>query len=103
MCSKGAFNWNPVHPFRTLPSLGCAQDNHGPDRLFLESVLACILLNGSNLGIAVVQSSRQQLMHDFGNVAFDKMRLVPSSYVQGVQVFVSRASLNSGEPSMRDA
>src|ERR1039458_8287989 len=59
-----AFDWNSIHFLRTGPSLGCAQDDHRPDRLLLESALARLLLNGSNLGIAFVQRSSQDLMDD---------------------------------------
>ena len=43
--AEGAFDRNSVHFLGTGPSLGGAQDDHGPDRLFLESILAGLLLN----------------------------------------------------------
>src|SRR5664279_873047 len=92
--TEGAFDWNSIHFLRTGPSLGCAQDDHGPDRLFLESALARLLLNGSNLGIAFVQRSSQDLMDDLRIVAFDKIGLVTPPYIQGLQVFVARPCLN---------
>src|ERR1019366_4220494 len=93
--TEGAFDWNSIHFLRTGPPFGCAQDDHGPDRLFLESALARLLLNGSNLGIAIVQRSSQDLMDDLQIVAFDKIGLVPTPYVEGLQVFVARPCLNS--------
>ena len=92
--AEGAFDRDPIHLFRTGPSLGCAQDDHGPDRLLLESAPARLVLDGSNLGIAIVQSSGQKLMHDFRIVAFDKVGLVTASDIQGLQVFVARSCLN---------
>src|ERR1700691_2488747 len=35
--SEGAFNRNSIHFLRTGPSLGRAQNNHGPDGLLRES------------------------------------------------------------------
>ncbi len=61
---------------------------------FLNPLRARLLLNGSNLGIAFIQRSSQQLMHDFGIVAFDKIGLVTASDIQGLQVVVARACLN---------
>src|SRR5208283_5076371 len=92
--TEGTFNWDSIHFLRAGPSLGCPQDDHGPDRLFLESALACLKLNGSNLGIAVVQSSRQQLMYGLRVVTFDKVGVVTTSYIQGLQVFVAGSCLN---------
>ena len=82
MSTEGTFNRDSIHFFRTGPSLGRAQDDHGPDWLLLESALTRLLLDGSNLGIAIVQRSSQELMHDFRIVAFDKIGLVAASYVQ---------------------
>ena len=80
--TEGAFNRNSIHFLRTRPSLGCAQDDHRPDRLCPESALARLQLNGANLGITVVQSSGQQLMHAFGIVTLDKAGVIAAaSYI----------------------
>ena len=55
MRAECAFNRNSIHFLRTSPSLGCAQDDHGPDGLLLEAVLARLLLNCPNLGVAIVE------------------------------------------------
>jgi hypothetical protein len=62
-----AFDRDSIHFLRTGPSLGRAQDNHRPDGLLLESVLARFLLNSTNLGIAIIQRLSQKLMHDLGS------------------------------------
>ena len=84
MSTEGTFNRDSIHFFRTSPSLGGAQDNHGPDWLLLEPALTRLLLDGSNLGIAIVQRSSQELMHDFRIVAFDKIGLVAASCVKSL-------------------
>ena len=94
MSTEGAFNRDSVHFFRTSPSLGRAQDDHGPDGLLLEPALTRLLLNGSNLGIAIVQRSSQELVDNFRIVAFNKIGLVAASYVQGLQVFIAGPRLN---------
>src|ERR1700684_2059375 len=97
MSTEGAFNRDSIHFFRTSPSLGRAQDDHGPDWLLLEPALTRLLLDGSNLRIAIVQRSSQELMHDFRIVAFYKIRLLGASFVKSSQVCVARPSLN-GRP-----
>ncbi len=82
MSTECTFNRDSIHLFRTSPPLRRAQDDHGPDWLLLEAALTRLLLDGSNLGITVVQGSGQELMHDFRIVTFHKIGLVAASYVQ---------------------
>src|ERR1700691_4229275 len=51
--SEGAFNRNSIHFLRTGPSLGRAQNDHGPDGLLRESAVASCLLNRANLRVAI--------------------------------------------------
>jgi hypothetical protein len=50
--------------------------------LLLEPALTGLPLDRSNLGIAIVQRSSQELMHDLRIVAFHKIGLVAASYIQ---------------------
>src|ERR1700734_1964239 len=84
MSTEGAFNRDSIHFFRPSPTLRRAQDDHGPDWLLLKPAVARLLLNGSNLGIAIVQRFSQELMYDFGIVAFDKIGLVAASCVKSL-------------------
>src|ERR1035438_7928233 len=49
MRAECAFNGYSVHFLRAGPSLGCGKDDHGPDGLHLEAVLARLLLNCPDL------------------------------------------------------
>src|ERR1017187_4859151 len=82
-------SFGQVHPY------GRAKNNHGPDRLLLEPTAARLLLNCSNLGVAIVQRSSEELMHGLRIVAFDKIGPVTTSDIQSFQFFVARPSLNS--------
>src|ERR1035437_1408644 len=91
--AKSAFNRNSVHFFGTGPSLGCAQDDHRPDRLLFEAVLPLLLLDGSNLLVASVQGSSQELVHRLRIVAFDKIWLLNASRIQHFSAFLSCPAL----------
>jgi hypothetical protein len=45
VCAESAFDRDSIHFFRASPSLGRAQNDHGPNGLLLESVPADFLLN----------------------------------------------------------
>ena len=88
-----AFDWDAIHFLRAGPSLGRAQDDHGPDGLHLEAVLARLLLNAKNLGITILKRLSQQLMDDLRVIALNKVGLVTPSYIKGLQVCITRAPL----------
>ena len=88
-----AFDGNSIHFLGAGPSLGRAEDDHGPDGLFLEAALASLLLNSTNLGVAIFKRLSEELMHDLGIVALDEVGLVASTHIEGLQVFVARPSL----------
>ena len=94
MCAEGSFDGNPIHFLRTRPPFGCAQDDHRPNWLFLESIAARFVLNRPNLGVAIVQRCRQQLVHDFRIVTLDEIGLVPTPGVQCLQVCVAGSGLS---------
>jgi hypothetical protein len=87
----------PSTSFGQVHPLGVRKDDHGPDGLLLESVLASLLLNSTNLGITILKRLSEELMHDLGIVALNKVGLVTSTHIEGLQVGVARASL-SGWP-----
>jgi len=64
MRAECAFDGYPIHFLRAGPSLGRAKDDHGPDGLHSETVLARLLLNCPDLGIAIVKGLGQKLMHN---------------------------------------
>ena len=93
VCAEGTFDRNAIHFLRARPSLGRAEYDHGPDRLFCESVLTCLLLNSPNLGVTILKRLRQNLMHDLRIIALDKVRVVTTAYIKSLQVGVAGASL----------
>ncbi len=88
-----AFDGDAIHFLGAGPSLGRAKDNHGPDGLFLEAVLASLLLNSTNLVIAIFKRLSEELMDDFGIIALDKVGVVATAYIKSLQVCVAGASL----------
>ena len=57
----------------------------GQTGCFLNPLLTRLLLNCSNLGIAIVQRFSQELMHDLRIVALDEIGLVAAPYVQSLK------------------
>src|ERR1700730_10062990 len=96
-----ALDWHTINFFRACPALRSAQDDHRPRLLML--VFTCpslsgpgILLNISYARVAAIESTREQLVHDFGIVAFNEIRCVAKPFVKGDKFCITRASRDRG-------
>ena len=85
-----------VHFFGAGPSLGRAQNDHGPYGLLFESVFARFTLNRANSRVTCIQCGREQLMDHLWIVAFDEIGFVPAPRIQRFQILVARSPCTVG-------
>ena len=72
-----SFDRLAVHEFRSGPAFGRAEYDHGPARPLhrVRRRTRCVL-DFANLREDRIERAGQTLMHDRGNIAFHKMRLI---------------------------
>ena len=75
MRSEGALDFQAIHFFRSRPTLGRPEDNHGPARTSRIVFAPCIALDFANVFDGLVQGGGHELVHRLRVIAFDKTRL----------------------------
>ena len=93
--APGAFDRFTVHGFRTRPSFGRTQHQHGPARPGQYAVNARSVLDTVNRLDRDPQSLRHGLMHGLRICALHKIRLITVTDQQAGQFFVTDARQNS--------
>src|ERR1043166_7924100 len=86
MCSKSPFDLFPIDDLWSSPTLWCAQDDHGPARNLLDSVLSCFCLNRLDLLQDGIKRGSHLLMHHVGLIAFNEIRVVTVTSQQAREV-----------------
>src|SRR6266478_327762 len=85
-----------VDCFWSGPTFRTAKNNHRPDRPPLESVPACVHLNGSDFSERFVQRASHELVHQYGIIAFHEVGLVTIAAEKLLQFLVTDASKEGG-------
>ncbi len=97
MRAPGTLDWLAVDEFWSCPTLGRAEDDHGPARTLLAFRLTARprgALNLANLRQNRIKRTGETLMNDRRIVALDEMRIVPVSAHQSGQLLAADASKN---------
>ena len=94
-----AFHLVAVHFFRAGPAFGRAQDDHGPAGALHgggRTGFTMLLLDGTDLGNAVLGDGGHALMHKLGLVAFDEVRLPAHAAEEHLEFLMRDAGEDGG-------